>query len=222
MNKENKNENKIIDVSWTINEQSTNWKNEFPVKYTNFRTFKDHQCRTTSIDNFFLHTGTHIDAPSHFLKNGASIESIALEKLCGKAKLFNFTNCKKSISSKDFEKFNDEIGENDIILLKTSNSNLKENDKWIQNFIYLDESSAKFLVEKKIKSVGIDYIGIERSDLQKNHETHCTLLSNDIIIIEGLRFGHVPVDSFELFQFVCLPLKLENVDGAPARAILMK
>jgi arylformamidase len=212
----------LIDVSWAVNENTTSWKNEFPIKFINPRTWKDHECRTTSIENFFLHTGTHVDFPSHFLKNGNSSESFSLEKLTGKSKLLNLTHCKESISSKDLESFDKEINEGDIVLLKTLNSFFKENDAWTQNFVYLDASGAQYLVDKKIKSVGIDYIGIERSDLQKNHETHCSLLSNNIIIVEGLRFGHVEVDSFEEFQFICLPLKLEGVDGSPARAILIK
>ncbi len=82
--------------------------------------------------------------------------------------------------------------------------------------MYLEASGAKYLTEKKIKAVGIDYLGIEHS--QPGHPTHETLMNGDVIVIEGLRLGHVQKGNY---FFVCLPLNMIGLEAAPARAILM-
>jgi arylformamidase len=120
------------------------------------------------------------------------------------------------VTKEDLEKY--EIEENDIILLKTQNSTLSEESEFNPEFIFLGETGAKYLVEKKIKSVGIDYLGIERSDIQKDKQTHKSLLGNDIPIIEGLRLNHVKEGEYILY---CLPLKIEKIDGSLCRAILI-
>ena len=85
------------------------------------------------------------------------------------------------------------------------------------DFVYLEKSGAKYLAGKKVKTVGIDYVGIERD--QPNHETHRFLLGNDIPIIEGLRLGKVKEGEYTL---LCLPLAYKGMEAAPARAVLIK
>ena len=119
------------------------------------------------------------------------------------------------IDAKDLE---DVMIESDqIILFKTKNSALKSDDLFHASFIYLNQSAAKFLAEKKVKAVGIDYLGIERN--QPTHETHICLLEKNIPIIEGLRLEHVQAGTYFL---CCLPLRLQELEAAPARAILMQ
>lgn len=204
---------KIIDISWPISEKMTTYKNKKSVELHAAKEFeKDNARETTIIIN--SHVGTHIDAPSHFLKNGKTIDQISLDKFIGKCQVLDLTNVEEYISDKELEKF--DIKENEIILLKTKNSYKTETEEFDPSFIYLNAAGAKFLVSKKIKSVGIDYLGIERN--QPGHPTHKSLLEAQIPIIEGLRLREINEGSYE---FSCLPINLHSSDAAPARAIIV-
>lgn len=168
-----------------------------------------------SVISFNTHTGTHVDAPSHFLKDGNTIDAIDLKQLIGECTVIDCTTVEGKITESDLHGF--DIKQNDIVLLKTKNSQLPTDAPFDFNFVYVDESAAQFLVGKKIKAVGIDYLGIEREQLQ--HETHKLFMKHDIPIIEGLRFeGVIP----KRYQFYCLPLKIIGLEAAPARAILIE
>lgn len=158
------------------------------------------------------HSGTHIDAPSHFIKGGKTIDKIDIKKFFGKAQVFDLTKIEKEISKKDL--YNFDIKKDEIILFKTRNSDLGY-EKFNPDFVGLDDSAAEFLVKKKIKAVGIDYLSIKRKN-EKN-KVHNILLENDIIIYEGLYLKKVPKGKY---NFVGLPMKIIGADGAPARVIL--
>lgn len=164
---------------------------------------------------FSAHTGTHVDGPSHFLKDGKPIEKFNLQQLIGECIVLDCTGLKDKITAKDLEKF--DINKNDIILLKTKNSSLPPDGPFDYNFVYVDESAANYLISKQIKAVGIDYLGIERN--QPNHETHKLFMKNNIPIIEGLRLG---LATEKKYQLICLPLRIIGLEAAPARAILIK
>ncbi|WP_010173315.1 cyclase family protein [Bacillus coahuilensis] len=159
-----------------------------------------------------LHTGTHVDAPLHMMNDGQTIETIELEQLVRPVKVFDVTKTEGKVSKQDLTSFN--IEKNDFILLKTKNS---FDDHFNFEFIYVAEDAATFLVEKGIAGVGIDALGIERA--QEGHPTHKALMSNDVIIIEGLRLKDVPEGDYFM---MAAPLKLRGVDAAPARIILME
>lgn len=204
---------KIIDISWPISENMTTYKNKKVVEFKPAKEFEKDNARETIL-TLNTHVGTHIDAPSHFLKDGKTIDQIALEKLCGPCRVLDLTNVQESISEKDLEKF--DILENEIILLKTKNSSKSPSEEFDPLFIYLKADGAKYLANKKIKAVGIDYLGIERN--QPGHPTHKALLEAQIPIIEGLRLEQVSKDTYNL---ICLPISLDGLDAAPARAILI-
>jgi arylformamidase len=202
----------IYDVSMLINEDIQVYKNkpEKKPKIDLVLNYKNNNCNESKID-MNLHTGTHIDAPFHMVDNGKTVESIKLENLVRKCKVFDFSKVENKITADDLMK--KEIEENDFILLKTKNS---FEDSFNFEFVFLEKSGAKYLKEKKISGVGIDALGIERA--QKDHDTHKILLTNDIIILEGLRLKDIKEGIYEMYA---LPLKLEKVDGAPARVILV-
>jgi len=204
----------IIDISWPISISMTEYKNRDSVKILPVKEFEKDQVREKLI-TIHSHTGTHIDAPSHFLEKGKTANQIDLNKLIGKCKVLDFSNVEEKITKQDLEKH--EINKDNIILLKTKNSELSPTEKFNTNFVYLDKNGAEYLAQKGIKSVGIDYLGIERH--QPEHETHKTLLENEIIVIEGLRLKNVTAGNY---AFYCLPLPLPNFDAALARAILIK
>ena len=159
-----------------------------------------------------VHTGTHIDAPLHMINDGDTFETIDLQKLVGSCKLFDLTYVDGGITAEQLQEL--QIEENDFVIFKTKNSFDQE---FNFEFIYLAESGAKFLAEKRIRGVGIDTLGIERS--QEGHPTHKPLFSNGIIIIEGLQLKEVEAGTYFI---VAAPIKLIGTDGAPARVLLFE
>jgi arylformamidase len=135
-----------------------------------------------------------------------------MDDLVGQCKVFDLTQVEDGISKKDLERF--EIQQNDFVFFKTKNS---FEDTFNFDFIYLAQDGAEYLSEIGIRGVGIDTLGIERS--QEGHPTHKTLFAKKIIIIEGLRLKEI--NQGEYFM-VAAPLKLEGTDGSPARVLLFE
>jgi arylformamidase len=158
-----------------------------------------------------LHTGTHLDASLHIFPDGAAIDRLALDRVVTQCKVFDFSEVTEKISAEHFE--GKDIREGDFILLKTGNS---YRDILEEEFIYLDKQGAEYLFDKKIGGIGIDALGIERS--QPEHATHKILLGAEIVILEGLRLAEVPEGEYLL---VAAPLRIANVEAAPARALLL-
>jgi arylformamidase len=168
------------------------------------------------------HTGTHIDAPIHFIPNAESIDKISLGKLIGEAVILDMS--KKSvgqgITNIDLDTYKEMVEVDDIILLYSGTSKRWDKDEEIRkNFTYLDPSGAKWIVDHNIKCVGIDSFSVEKYGFTEGL-AHKTLLSNGIGIIEGLNSSLEKFVGNRMF-LVCLPLMLKGIDGSPARAILL-
>ncbi|EET89957.1 MAG: cyclase family protein [Candidatus Micrarchaeales archaeon] len=159
------------------------------------------------------HTGTHFDAGLHALKNGWSSGSVPLESFFGKAAVVDLTGAGKIIGREQL--VGKGIRRGMIVLLKTENS-LFGYRKFRKDFASLGISGARYLVERGVKAVGIDYLSIERfgSDMS----VHRMLLRKRIPIIEGLMLGKVAPGSY---NFVGLPIKVD-IDAALMRAVLLK
>ena len=201
---------KMYDVTGTIYEGMTVYKNK-PEKQPKLNQVTNGYVTETRLE-LDVHSGTHIDAPLHMVVKGDTFETIPMENLVGQCKVFDLTDVEDGISKKDLEKF--EIIKDDFILLKTKNS---FEDTFNFDFIYLAQDGAEYLSELGVRGVGIDTLGIERS--QEGHPTHKTLFTNNIIIIEGLRLKEI--EQREYFM-VAAPLKLVGTDGAPARVLLFE
>lgn len=202
----------IYDVSMPIKEGMQVYKNKLE-KQPSLKTVANHQdngAYETEL-TFNLHTGTHIDFPLHMIDGGETSNTEMLEKMIGDCKVFDMTHLNDRITKEDLVNLN--IDEDDFILFKTTNSLV---DHFVFDFIFLSEDGASYLADKKIRGVGIDGLGIERN--QPNHPTHKILLSQQILIIEGLRLKDVPAKSYDM---ICLPLKINDVEALPARVILM-
>ncbi|KAL9649496.1 hypothetical protein ABK040_000735 [Willaertia magna] len=231
----------LIDISWELNEQSTTWKDEKDTQFIAKRNWQEHHARQTKLI-FNAHTGTHIDAPCHFLENGYTVDKINLEKMQGFCTILDLTILQNEdrIEWKHLQSFINILKETKILLLKTRNSFKNYNDVFDRKFISLGEDAALNIVKncKNISCIGIDYLGIERSDIQKDHETHKLLLQNDIVIVEGLRLQHVETpfqlvdeqkevsvnfnEDLQKYFFICLPIKCSGIDGAPSRCIIYR
>jgi arylformamidase len=205
---------RIIDISWPIVEGMTEYKDKKSLNLRQTKNFETDGFRETLIC-FNSHTGTHIDSPAHFLKDGKTLDKIALDKLVGECQVLDFSDIDEKITKDDLEKYDIQSG--DIIILKTKNSELSKIGPFNSKFVGLSPCAADYLVSKNIKSVGIDYLGIECG--QPKHEVHQKLLENEILIIEGLRLAKVEAGKYFL---CCLPLKFIGLDGSVARAILLE
>ncbi|ARI76192.1 cyclase family protein [Halobacillus mangrovi] len=201
---------KMIDVTAPVYEGMPVYKNK-PEKQPKINTNTNGHV-TESRMEIDVHTGTHIDAPLHMKNDGETFESISLEKLVGNVKVFDLTDVEDGITKADIEGF--DIQEGDFIFFKTKNS---FEDEFNFEFIFLKQDGAEYLAEKKINGVGIDALGIERS--QPEHPTHKALFNADVIVIEGLRLKDVEPKSYHM---VAAPLKLVGTDAAPARVLLFE
>lgn len=205
---------KVIDISWPLSNDMTTYKDKKNVHIQPVKTFEHDNVRETTI-TLSSHTGTHIDAPSHFMQDGLSIDQLHPLYCSGPTQVIDMTEVSNCITKDAL--INTIIKPNHIILFKTKNSACSPTAPFDYNFIYIDASAASYLVEQSIRTVGIDYLGIERN--QAKHETHLTFMKHNIPIIEGLRLQDVQEGMYTLW---CLPIKIPGLDGAPARALLIQ
>jgi arylformamidase len=165
---------------------------------------------------FGAHTGTHVDAPNHFIDGTRRVESLDLEKLIGRCRVIRIPDDIDVIMPKHL----DGIGQAERILFKTKNSAYwnEPESGFRSDFAHLSPEAAQLLVNAEIKLVGIDYLSIERFR-SPDHAVHLALLEKEIVILEGLDLRRVEPGDYEL---ICLPLKYTGGegDGAPARTIL--
>jgi arylformamidase len=207
---------KIIDISWPLSSATTGYKDREILKFEPRKTFDKDGARETII-TIDTHSGTHVDAPAHFLRDGKTIDQVNLDRLVGTCIVLDLTDVQEKITREVLAEHDHLIFEGDIVLFKTQNSATQATGKFTPHFVFLEVSGAAYLKEKKVKAVGIDYLGIERG--QVGHLTHKMCMEHDIVIIEGLRLEHVTPDEY---FFVCLPLLAIGLDGAPARAMLIE
>lgn len=205
----------MIDISWPIEHGTTTEYKDRETLAIELRARHEDQAMEESVICMGTHTGTHIDAPAHFIKGGKTLSMFSLEAFYGSCQVLDLTKCSEVITLKDIE--GHVIEPDTIILLKTTNSSLPSTGPFYPEFIYLSAEAAEYLANKKVKAVGIDYLSIERN--QPDHPTHKALLSKDILIIEGLRLAPISEGSYLLS---CFPLKLIATEASPARAVLME
>lgn len=164
---------------------------------------------------FGSHTGTHADAARHFFDDGQTVDAIPLERLIGPALLVSFPDDLRAVSAADLQKH--DIKGHTRILLRTRNSALLSQKEFVRDYTYLAPDGAQYLVDSGVELVGIDYLSIEQFH-SGHHKTHRTLLEQSVVILEGLDLSVPTPGEYEL---ICLPLRIEGCDGAPARAVLI-
>jgi arylformamidase len=166
---------------------------------------------------FGSHTGTHIDAAKHFFDDGQTIDQIPPEKFVGPAVLIAFDEPDRaSVGAEDLKKH--ALDGQKRVLIRTRNSKRLSNPEFDVGYVFLAPDGAEYLVSIGVELVGVDYLSIEQFH-SGHHKTHRTLLEKDVVIIEGLSLSEPEPGRYEL---ICLPIKLEGLDGAPARALLIE
>ena len=159
------------------------------------------------------HTGTHMDAPLHFISGGLGIDTLPLDLLIGPALLAE-VDATRLIEPSHLEKL--PLADHPRLLLKTRNSGLWDRPSFSRDYVALSLASAKLLIERGVKLVGVDYLSIEAFGAE-GHPVHKTLLGAGMVILEGLDFRRVTPGTYELY---CLPLRIAVGDGSPCRAVL--
>lgn len=203
-----------IDISVSLSEELPVWPGGYGFHKHPVQTIgTGSEANVTRLD-FDVHSGTHIDGPLHFIKDGKPTSAIALEKLLGDAIVLLFENL-EVITDADFK--SKQIPRHcKKVLLKTDNSkNQWHRQAFDTNFVAINNEAAKYLVEK-----GIELVGIDGPSIQKFYDpidTHVTLLQNEVVILEGLNLQEAEERVYEL---ICLPIKASGCEGISARAIL--
>jgi len=204
---------KIHDISMTVNALMTVYKNKLEKKpqLDVVSDFSNHTAYETKI-SMNLHTGTHMDFPLHMIKDGKTSDALDLHQLIRKVKVLDLTHIKDTIDEKDLKCF--DIKEKDFLLFKTKNSLMEDFDF---QFVYLSENGAIYLKNLNVSGVGTDALGIERDQI--GHPTHHHLLSQDIIIIEGLRLKDIQQGEY---QMIALPIQISGVEALPLKVVLLE
>ena len=208
----------IYDVSVPLSSTTPTYPGDPGIEIKEWLALARGDAANVSLIHFGLHSGTHVDAPAHFIEGGAKVESLPLESLIGEAEVVEVAN-EIRVIDESFVVANC-FGGSQRILFKTRNSAFWDNkqDGFREDYTYIEPGAARRLAESGIKLVGIDYLSVEQFK-SNNFGTHHALLSRGIVILEGLDLRAVPSGFYEL---ICLPLKIAggSGDGAPARVVL--
>jgi arylformamidase len=209
---------KIFDITLTISPGMPIWPGDPAVVLEQIESIDrgDH-VNVTRLD-MSAHTGTHVDAPHHFLNNRHTVETLALDVLTGPAQVVRLPDEVDLITAEALEAAEVPAGTRRL-LLRTRNSDLwqRGEKEFFTGFVGISADGAEWLVRHGVRLVAVDYLSV--APYQQSDATHKILLGAGIVLLEGADLHKVQPGAYELF---CLPLKLSGSDGAPARAILIQ
>ena len=205
----------IYDITRTLRPGMATWPGEPGPIVTPLKRMADGHPADVSHLALGVHTGTHVDAPGHFIPGGAGVESLPLDALIGPARVVGIEH-KGAIRVEELERHGLEGVPR--VLFRTRNSDEWSESTFKEDFVYLEPEAARWLASHGTRLVGVDYLSVE-SFAAPEPLTHRTLLSAGVVVVEGLDLSAVAPGSYVLS---CLPLKLAGADGAPARAVLIK
>lgn len=206
----------IYDITVPISVATPIYTGDPGVEINSFKAIAGGSSANVSQISFGVHTATHVDAPNHFIEGARRVHELDPEKLLGRCRVIEVSDDVVGIEPKHVGG----LAGVERILFKTRNSNFwnTPEDGFRKDFAYLTPATATLLVDNGIVLVGIDYLSIEASGAP-GHPVHITLLSNEVVILEGVDLREVPAGDYEL---ICMPLKYVGAtgDGAPARTFL--
>jgi arylformamidase len=206
---------KIIDITVPLTTRMPVWPGSNGIRIRTTMRLEDGDSSNVSRLDFNLHTGTHVDAPRHFLQNGKTVELLSLDVLVGSSYVAYLPDA-ADVTPRNLTDLNLQPGIKRL-LLRTRNSELwaARKNAFKEDFVALTKAAAQWIVDKKIRLIGVDYLSVQR--YSDDSSTHQILLGADTIILEGLNLFNVKAGFYEL---ICLPLSLVGTEAAPARAIL--
>lgn len=203
-----------IDVSVPLTSSMAHWPDNPPVEIERaLDTSKGDPCNVSKM-SLSVHTGTHMDAPVHFLPSGIGIDQAPLTAAIGRARVIEIGD-HESIKPDELRSHNIQTGER--VLFKTQNSlRCWQTNDFVKDFVYIAHEAAQYLASTGVQTVGVDYLSVG-GYYADGAATHKALLEAGIWIIEGLNLAQAQPGIYDL---ICLPLRIVGGDGAPARAIL--
>ena len=205
-----------IDVSVSLHTGMVHWPDNPPVQIERMLDMERGDVCNVSTISMGSHTGTHMDAPLHFLQHGKGLDQLPLDATIGPARVIEIDD-PESIKPDELRQHSIQAGER--LLFKTRNSGrCWQTDTFIKDFVYISHEAARYLAELKVQVVGVDYLSVG-GFFKDGVATHQALLGAGIWIIEGLNLSMIQPGMYDL---ICLPIKVTHSDGAPARAILRR
>jgi arylformamidase len=205
----------LIDISLPIHSRMVLYEGDPGVDVTPRLEIAKGDTANVSLLSMGSHTGTHVDAPAHFIEGGDTVEGLPVDSLIGPA-LVAEVRSERLIGRRDLESL--PLDGQSRLLLKTRNSALWARGAFTREFVALEIEGARYLTERGLRLIGIDYLSIEAFH-SPGHPVHRHLLGAGVVILEGLDLSRVAPGVYEL---VCLPLPVRGIDGAPCRAVLRR
>jgi arylformamidase len=205
-----------IDISVPLRSRMAHWPGDAPLYLDQVSDMARGDAANVSTISMSVHTGTHMDAPRHFVADGPGIDTMPLNATVGTARVIEIQD-EDTITAEELERHT--IVRGDRLLFKTRNSERCWKSRcFLKQFVHIRADAAQYLASHRVRCVGVDYLSVGGYQTD-GVETHQILLGAGIWLIEGLDLSGVEPGRYEL---VCLPLKIEGGDGAPARAIVRK
>ncbi len=208
---------KIYDVTVAISSEMPIYKGDPDAAVESFKAIARGDSANVSAIRFGVHSGTHVDAPNHFIDGTKRVHELDLEKLIGPCRVIDVGPDVLEIEPEHVG----DISGVERVVFKTRNSEFwsTPEDGFRKDFTYITPATAELLVANGVKLVGIDYLSIERSG-GPGKPVHIALLENETVILEGVDLREVPAGDYEI---ICMPLKYigSTGDGAPARTVLI-
>ncbi len=208
---------RTYDITLTISPDLVVWPDDLPVELYKTDSIANGSQANVSRIHMGVHTGTHVDAPFHFIDGGKTVDMLDVAILTGRAYVLHVDDEVDIITREVIE--NSSIPpRTKRVLFKTRNSSLWHDGhtEFEKEYVAIDPEAAALLIQRGVKLVGVDYLSV--ATFTDTIPTHHVLLDAGVIIVEGLNLSKVSQGRYTLY---CLPMKIEGVDGAPARAILV-
>lgn len=204
---------KIIDVTVPLSAELPTFPGDPPFRMESTHRLQDGEAYNVAQLTLGSHTGTHVDAPFHFLADGTTVDLLPLEILIGKARVVDLGG-RDLVDRADLEAL--DLREDLRVLLRTRNSGQLRQQTFQEDYVYLTPDAATYLAQVGIKLVGFDYLSIEKFG-SRDFAAHRALLEAGVVIVEGLDLSEVEPGEYDM---TCLPLRIAGGDGSPARVVL--
>lgn len=207
---------RLYDISVGVSPEIPVWPGDPPVVLERVMSMENGDEANISRIQSGVHVGTHIDAPIHFVEGGATVDTIPLKSLLGRAYVVDLRKADVlDAAALESARIPPRTRR---LLFKTRNSELwiSGESSFQKDFVAVDVSGAEWLVKKGVKLVGVDYLSV--APFNDGGPTHRILLEAGVVVVEGLNLARVSKGRYTLY---CLPVKLMGSDGAPARAVLV-
>jgi arylformamidase len=207
---------RTYDITLTISPDLPTWPGEPAIVLERIKKIEEGANANVSIMKMGVHSGTHVDAPFHFLQDGKTVERMALKILAGRAYVLALPEV--DVVTAGILERSEIPPRTRRLLLKTRNSQYwaRQEKVFQEGFVGISADGAEYLVKRGVKLIGVDYLSV--APYKQSRPTHETLLRAGIVVVEGLDLSEISQGRYTLY---CLPLKLNGSDGAPARAILI-